>query len=477
MLDEYYSFLAHKQFEREDSGFEVQELNDKLFDYQKATTRWALKKGRCALFEDTGMGKTIQQLVWADEVSKRTGGSVLILAPLAVSRQTAKEAEKFGIKCKLCEDQGDVIIGVNITNYEKLHKFDTDAFSGVVLDESSIMKSYSGKTTMELQERFAYTPYRLCCTATPSPNDYTEIGATAEFLGVMTRNEMLSTFFINDSVKKGKQDRIGWRLKGHAEKDFFRWMATWSMMIDNPSNIGFDGSAFVLPKLNIRSIITDSDPDESSLFVEYAQTLSERREARKESARERVDIAAEIASEKDQCLIWCDYNYESQMLHRAIEGSVEVKGADDQHHKERAMIGFASGDVKYLVSKPSICGFGMNWQNCHEMIFCGLSDSFEQFYQAVRRCWRFGQKHDVNVYIIISEKETSVLENIKRKEADHQRMKETMICVMSTIAKEELFNAKRRHTEYLPKMEMTLPNFLQGGNENEEVCKTKDEIK
>ena len=241
------------------------------------------------------------------------------------------------------------------------------------------------------------------------------------------------------------------------------------MMIDNPSNLGFDGSAFALPKLNIRSIITDSKPDESSLFVEYAQTLSERREARKESARERVDIAAEIASEKDQCLIWCDYNYESQMLHRAIEGSVEVKGADDQRHKEQAMIGFASGNVKYLVSKPSICGFGMNWQNCHEMIFCGLSDSFEQFYQAVRRCWRFGQKHDVNVYIIISEKETSVLENIKRKEADHQRMKETMISVMSTIAKEELFNAKRRHTEYLPKMEMTLPSFLQGGNEDEKV--------
>lgn len=454
----YEEFLKSKEFQPIHAGFEPDELNPNLFDYQDAIVRWALRKGRCALFEDTGMGKSIQQLAWADAVCKHTDGKVLILAPLAVSKQTAKEADKFGIACHLVESEEDVQKGINITNYEKIHKFDTGQFDGIVLDESSILKSYSGKTTKDLQYRFSQTPYRLCCTATPSPNDFTEIGTTAEFLGIMPRTEMLSTFFINDMMGK---ERIGWRLKKHAEKDFFRWMATWSMMIDNPDNLGFDGSMFKLPELNIQTHVLQSDPDEGVLFPDIAETLTERRQARKKSAEKRIELSKEIALQEEQCLVWCDYNYESEMLHKAIPGSVEVKGADKPEHKETAMMGFANGEVKYLVSKPSICGFGMNWQNCHSMVFSGLSDSFEQFYQAVRRCWRFGQTKPVDVHVILSEAEMAVLENIRRKQSEHDRMKKEMIDIMSDISKAELYNLEARHTEYVPDQKMQLPSFMR----------------
>lgn len=454
----YEEFLRSKEFKPIHAGFEPDELNPNLFGYQDAIVRWALRKGRCALFEDTGMGKTIQQLAWADAVCKHTDGKVLILAPLAVSKQTAKEADKFGIACHLVESEEDVQKGINITNYEKIHKFDTGQFDGIVLDESSILKSYSGKTTKDLQYRFSRTPYRLCCTATPSPNDFTEIGTTAEFLGIMPRTEMLSTFFINDMMGK---ERIGWRLKKHAEKDFFRWMATWSMMIDNPDNLGFDGSMFKLPELNIQTHVLQSDPDEGVLFPDIAETLTERRQARKKSAEKRIELSKKIALQEEQCLIWCDYNYESEMLHKAIPESVEVKGSDKPDHKETAMMGFANGDVKYLVSKPSICGFGMNWQNCHAMVFSGLSDSFEQFYQAVRRCWRFGQTKQVDVHVILSEAEMAVLENIRRKQSEHDRMKREMIEIMSDISKAELYNLEARHTEYVPNETMQLPSFMR----------------
>lgn len=457
----YDDFLKSKEYHVQPTGFEADQLNKNLFDYQRDIVKWALRIGKAALFEDTGLGKTIQQLSWAEAVAKHTDGTVLILAPLAVSKQTAQEAVKFGILCNLVESQADIKKGINITNYEKIHKFDTDCFDGIVLDESSILKSYSGKTTKELQERFAYTPYKLCCTATPSPNDFTEIGTTSEFLGVMPRTEMLSTFFINDCIKKnGKNEHIGWRLKRHAEKEFFRWMSTWAMMIKTPSDLGYDGSKFILPRLNIVTDIIESEAEIGSLFVEYADTLSERREARKQSLDERVSKAALIAKNTDQCLIWCDFNDESTALKKAIQGSVEVKGSDTPEHKEKAMIGFGKNEVKYLVSKPSICGFGMNWQNCHDMIFCGLSDSFEQFYQAIRRCYRFGQNQEVNVHIVISEKEMNVLKNIKRKQADHERMSKEMVKIMSESAISELHHYERKQTNYLPVQEMQVPEWL-----------------
>jgi superfamily II DNA or RNA helicase len=453
--NDYEQFLKTKLQVTPNKGFNPDSLNSYLFDFQKDIVRWALKKGKAALFEDTGLGKTIQQLAWAEAVCKHTDGDVLILAPLAVSKQTEKEAAKFGIQCHLCECQDDVMPGINITNYEKMHKFDADSFIGIVLDESSIIKNYSGKTTMEFIDLFARTKYKLCCTATPSPNDYTEIGTTSEFLGIMPRSEMLSTYFINDCMQGD-----GWRLKRHAINDFFRWMTTWSMMIKTPNDLGYDGSRFNLPGLNIKPIIIPSEPDDEHLIPVYAETLTDRRKARKESLNERVQRAVKLAQGDEQCLIWCDYNYESEALHEAIEGSVEVKGSDQPEHKENAMIGFTDGTVKTLISKPSICGFGMNWQNCHKMIFCGLSDSFEQFYQAIRRCYRFGQMNQVNVYIIISENEMNVLDNVRDKQNRHETMTKRMIAIMSESEKSEIEDRQYIPTSYSADKKMEVPKWL-----------------
>ena len=453
--ENYDDFLKQKEIVIADSGFNPTSLNENLFDFQRDIVTWALRKGKAALFEDTGLGKTIQQLSWADAVANHEHGSVLILAPLAVGKQTALEAEKFGIKAKLCESADDVELGINITNYEKLHRFNTDVFCGIVLDESSILKSYSGKTTNELINKFRYTKYKLACTATPSPNDFTELGNHAEFLNVMTMNEMLSMFFINDS-----SNGIGWRLKRHSVQDFFKWIAEWAIMIKSPADLGFDGSKYNLPKLNIETIITESPTPDDQLFSTPAETLQERREARKNSMDDRVKCAADIVSKSDdQVLVWCNYNDESAALKKAIPNSYEVKGSDTPQYKEDGMIGFSKGEIKVLVSKPSICGFGMNWQNCHRIIFCGLSDSYEQFYQAIRRCWRFGQESQVDVYVIIGDAEMNVLNNIKRKQSNHEMMSVEMLKTINTVTKEKLYNMQFSHSTYKPQETMALPKW------------------
>ena len=397
----YKEFLANKRFVLESSGFDIDkaELNPMLYEFQKDVVRWALKKGKACIFADCGLGKTPMQLSWAYQVHKHTGGKILILAPLAVAEQTRREAEKFGYDAKVVEEQEECIDGINITNYEKLDRFVANEFDGVVLDESSILKSYSGKVRTSIIQNFHDVPYKLACTATPAPNDYMELGNHSEFCGVMTRAEMLSMFFVHDGGQTSK-----WRLKGHAVDVFWQWLATFSVFIDNPANIGYKVSGYDLPKLNIQEIIVDgNEPLKETL------TLTERRQARKDSLTLRCDKVAEIANNSDeQWLIWCDLNDESAKLHELVADSVEVKGADKPDHKSNSMIGFSEGQIKCLVTKPSIAGFGMNWQNCHNMIFTGLSDSYEQFYQAVRRCYRFGQKKPVNVYIVISAKEGCV---------------------------------------------------------------------
>ena len=457
---DYSSFLKEKEEKIEDSGFVVEdsELNSNLFDWQREIVKWCLKKGKSALFEDTGLGKTIQQLAWAEAIVNHTKGKVLILAPLAVSKQTAKEGEKFGIKVNIIEKEEDIKEGINITNYEKLHKFDTNQFIGICLDESSILKSYSGKTTMELIDLFRNTPYKLSCSATPSPNDYTELGNQAEFLNVMTMNEMLAMYFINDASHGN-----GWRLKGHSEFEFYKWITEWAILINNPSNLGYDGSAYNLPKLNINKIVLESKTWETdTLFPVAAETLGERREARKSSIPEKMNKIKELVKNMDNCLIWCDFNYESEEIKKAVPEGYEIKGSDTPEYKEIGMVGFSEGKIKILISKPSICGFGMNWQNCNNMIFCGLSDSYEQFYQAIRRCWRFGQKKEVNVYIIISDKEMNMIENIQKKEKQHQKMSKNMIDIMSAMTVAELNSKAVKDNRYLPTVDMKLPNFLQG---------------
>ena len=449
----YEEFIESKTIEFKNYGFDIdkENLNPMLFDFQKDIVRWALKKGRAAIFADCGLGKTPMQLEWANQIYKREGGKILILAPLAVATQTQREGEKFHIPVNICESQADVKEGINITNYEKLEKFVANEFIGVVLDESSILKSFTGKVRNTIIDNFRHTPYKLACTATPAPNDYMELGNHSEFLGVMTRSEMLSMYFVHDGGQTSK-----WRLKGHAEDKYWEWMASWSVFIDNPKNLGYEVAGYDLPKLNIHEIVADDMP------VVYGKlTLTQRRNARRESLDVRCKRAADIINHSnDNWIVWCDLNDESAKLASLINNSVEVKGSDKSSHKRDSMLNFANDKIKCLVTKPSIAGFGMNWQNCNNMIFVGLSDSYEAYYQAIRRCWRFGQAKEVNVYIIISSQEGTVKENIERKQQDTEKMQQAMIKLTKDITAKELKQTTRITTMYEPNMEMQLPNWI-----------------
>lgn len=451
----YEDFLKSKQYTYNSTGFEVSEdeLNSNMFDFQKAIVKWALKKGKSALFLDTGLGKTICQLEFANQVCKHTNGNALILAPLAVSKQTYQEGLKFDINVNICRTQADVKSGINITNYEMLNHFNPKDFNCIILDESSILKSFQGKFCQQIIDLFRFTEYKLACTATPSPNDYQELGTHSEFLGVMTRTEMLATFFINDAKENH------WRMKKHAESKFWEWLATWAMVVKNPKDIGFNHSGYDLPKLNINHIIVDSPVQKGSLLPKVAETLSDRRLARKSSINNKLSKVSEILSTLDNCLIWVDYNDESDLISKKFN-IIEVKGSDTNEHKENAMLDFANGDIKYLVSKPSICGFGMNFQKCCNMIFFGLSDSYEKFYQAIRRCYRFGQTKEVNVYVIISQSELSVLNNIKRKQENHLRMQSNMLDKTSEILKNEICSTMRITEDYIALENVKIPDWL-----------------
>ena len=451
---EYSEFLKNKRFVLESSGFDIDknELNKMLYDFQKDIVRWALKKGKACIFADCGLGKTPMQLSWAYQVSKHTGGKVLILAPLAVADQTLREAKKFGYEAKVVESQEDCITGINITNYEKLSHFIANEFIGIVLDESSILKSYTGKVRTDIINNFHGVPYKLACTATPAPNDYMEIGNHAEFCGVMTRSEMLSMFFVHDGGETSK-----WRLKGHAVDVFWQWLATFSVFVDNPKNIGYQIEGYDLPELRIHEICVDADEP-----VKETLTLTERRDARRDSLELRCKRAAELVNESDeQWLVWCDLNAEGDRLEELIGDSVNVEGSDTNQYKSENMLAFSDAKLKCLISKPKIAGFGMNWQNCHNMIFTGLSDSYEAYYQAVRRCWRFGQEYPVDVYIVISAREGCVRENIERKQTDFLRMQSEMTELTKEITKKELRSTCRISTPYEPKITMRLPKWKE----------------
>lgn len=433
---EYIQFLESKKIKFTPSGFDVNvsDLHDILFDFQKDIVRWALNKGKAAIFAGTGLGKTAMQLEWANQICKYTSGNVLILAPLAVAQQTVHEGEKFGIGVNYCRKQEHVKNGITITNYEMLHAFDISSFEGIVLDESSILKSFTGAVRTEIIEQFEATPYRLACTATPAPNDYMELGNHAEFLGVMTVVEMFARFFVHDGGETSK-----WRLKGHAVNEFWQWVASWAVMLSNPRDLGYDGTKFDLPELNIHEVIVDK----TGYVVKLAETLQDRRAARRDTIDLRVQHAADIVNALDEpCIVWCDLNDESDKLTAAINGAVDIKGSHSSEYKESNMVGFSEGKFNVLVTKPSIAGFGMNWQHCSKMVFVGLSDSFEQYYQAVRRCWRFGQTKPVDVYIVTSVKEGAVVKNIKRKEKDFENMLSGMISATQEITKENI-----KHTQ------------------------------
>jgi len=453
---EYREFIKRKAFRQISAGFECGDLDYPLFDYQEPIVRWALKRGKAAIFADTGLGKTIMQLAWADQVAKHACGPVLVLAPLAVSEQTIEEGRKYGIHVERATP-GAPMFGphIVITNYEQLHKFNPDDFQGLVLDESSILKGMDGRRRREITEFGLHIKYRLSCTATPSPNDFMELGTQSEFLGVMSQTEMLAMFFIHDGGDVSK-----WRLKGHGQAKFFEWVATWAVVIRSPSDLGYDGSSHELPPIVYHSHVIETEPTEG-LFVEPAQGLQDRNRARKESVDDRVGKAAELASKMEgQVLVWCHLNDESEKLTAAIADAVEVKGADKPDHKTEALMGFARGDVKVLVSKPKIAGYGMNWQNCHQMIFVGLSDSWESYYQAIRRCWRFGQKNPVHVHVVSADTEGAVVENIQRKDQQNAVLGQRMVEHMRTVMDREIFSATTEKTEYNANQKMEIPEWL-----------------
>lgn len=427
----YADFIDRKRAAAPADLVPTSSIPARLFPFQAALTEWLLAHGRAALFADCGLGKTLVQLAWADNVRLHTGGDVLVLAPLAVSPQTRREAEACGIEATVCRTAADIRPGINVTNYERLHHFADRDWSGVVLDESSILKAFDGRTREALTLFARRARYRLCCTATPSPNDYEELGGHSEFLDVMGRRQMLSEFFVNDGISAAH-----WRLKRHGQDAYWRWIATWARMLRTPADLGFDAGGFDLPPLTVDVRSVDADTvSEDRLFSVAVATLSERREARRESIADRVTLAAEIANAHDRpCVVWCDLNAESQALARAIPDSVEVTGSQPTDEKEARLGAFSAGEARVIVSKPSIAGWGLNWQHCADVIFVGLSDSYEQYYQAVRRCWRFGQTQPVTVTVIASSREQTVLENIRRKEREAVAMFEQVIEAMGERA-------------------------------------------
>lgn len=432
----YQAFLETKR--RVELGIGLQEppaLSSTLFPWQAAIVRWALRKGRAAIFADTGLGKTGMQCSWADALGVRT----LIFAPLCVAEQTVNEAALFGIAVRYARDEAEAHgARIVITNYERIDKFDLADYEAVVLDESSILKALDGKTRTKLIHVCRNVRYRLCCTATPSPNDIAELGNHAEFLGLMTQSEFHASWFVHDEN--------GWRMKKHAVQPFYRWMASWAIALRTPADIGYQDDRYRLPPLRIVDHILPVDgPSGNALFPEIStKGLKGRLNARRGSLEARTERAAEIVAtrtdghEDCQWLIWCGLNSEADLIARHIDGAVNVQGSDAYAEKVGAVQGFVSGRVRHMVSKVSILGYGLNFQHCHHMAFVGLGDSFEQYYQAVRRCWRFGQTREVTAHVIISEAEQVVVENVRRKESRARDMASLLIEHMADFEREEL---------------------------------------
>jgi DNA modification methylase len=409
-----------------------------LFPWQRDLAALALRRGRAALFTDTGTGKTRMELAWAKAVTEATGKPVLILTPLAVSRQMLRELVILGGEGRYCAT-GHLEPGINVTNYERLQHFDPSELGGIALDESSILKALDGKTRKALTEFASGLSYRLCATATPAPNDYVELGQHAEFLGILTAREMMALYFTQDGNSTQK-----WRMKGHAREDFWRWIASWATAMRKPRDVGYpEGDAlYDLPPLTVEQVQVEAKSDHAigTLFKQEASTLAERRQARQGTLTERVTAAVELvkAEPDEQWLLWCDLNSESEALAKAIPGAVEVRGSDTAEHKERALLGFADGNVRVLVTKPSIAGFGMNWQRCARVVFVGLSDSFERYYQAIRRVWRFGQKREVRAYVVTADVEGAVVRNIEGKQRRAEQMAEELVRAMADRTAEHL---------------------------------------
>lgn len=432
-MSTYAEFLKHRAQLDEDHGFAVADLPDYLFDFQAALVGWALRKGRAGLFADCGLGKTPMQLVWAENVYRRTGLPVLLATPLAVGFQTQAEAAKFGIDAAVSRD-GSTPAPITITNYERLHYFDPERFGGMVCDESSAIKNFDSDRRDAVTRFMRKLPYRLLCTATAAPNDYIELGTSSEALGYLGHMDMLTRFFTNKMKTSagyhGKfrvAERDVWRFKGHAEQAFWRWVSSWARAMRKPSDLGFDDGRFVLPPLEYRQhIVTASRPPEDRLFDVPAAGLQEEREELRRTITERCEQSAELLAGAGSGVAWCHLNAEGDLLTKLIDGAVQVKGSDSPEQKEEALLAFSRGEIRVLVTKPVLGAWGLNWQHCHRMTFFP-SHSYEQFYQAVRRCWRFGQEHRVVVDLITTEGGHNALKNLQRKATQADRMFDSLV--------------------------------------------------
>lgn len=459
MNSKYQEFLKRKEIKSIDCGIEADIKNPGLYQFQKDIVGWALRKGRAAVFTMTGTGKTRIQLEWCSKICEYTKGKALILAPLAVSNQTIVEGKKIGIEVTKTRNQKDVKDGINITNYEMLEHYESSAFDAIALDESSILKSYDGKTRTKIITSFSELPFRLACTATPAPNDYMELGNHAEFLGVMSRAEMLSMFFVHDGGETSK-----WRLKGHAKKDFWEWVASWACVLTKPSDLGYDDTGYILPELKITEHIVESNKQRYTLFAVPASTLQERQKAKRDTLAERTEKCFNLVKNKinEKWLIWCNLNSEQDTLKKLFgDLAVSIQGSTSNDEKLLLEEEWRERKIPVLITKPSVFGYGMNWQHCNNMAFVGISDSFEMYFQAIRRCWRFGQNKPVNVHLIISEEEGAIKENIERKERDAINMIENMVKLTKDITRTNIKKTTREVTEYDPTIDITLPAWLE----------------
>lgn len=447
----YDNFIDRKSQLGTDNGFAPIWMPDFLFDFQQALVDWSVRKGRAAIFADCGLGKTPMQLVWAENVVRKENKPVLILTPLAVSAQTVREADKFGIDCKRSSD-GSVKPNITVTNYERLHYFKPDDFVGVVCDESSAIKHFSGERQKAVTEFMRNIPYRLLCTATAAPNDYIELGTAAEALGELGRMDMLSQFFKNDEnslhpIWWGAR----WRFKQHAEKLFWRWVCSWARAVRQPSDLGFDNGKFILPPLNVtETIVHNNAAFHGQLFAVQAVTLDEQREERRLTIKDRCKEVARRVNGHAPAVVWCQLNDEANLLEQMIPGAKQVEGADTDEEKEETFKAFSDGQLRVLITKPKIGAFGLNWQHCAHMTFFP-SHSFEQYYQGVRRCWRFGQTKPVTVDIITTEGELGVLKNLQRKSDAASVMFDRLV--------EEMNNAMKIERQIPRTLKMEVPSW------------------
>ena len=435
-MSSYQEFIDSKNITNDYFGFEPKNISQSLFDFQQDIVGWAVKKGRAAIFADTGLGKTAMQIEWARQVANHTNGNVLIVAPLCVANQTVREGVKFGVSINYCRSQDAVKSGINITNYEMLKHFDVSTFAGVVLDESSILKSYMGKTKRMIIDACESVQYRLACTATPSPNDYLELGNHAEFLGVMPSNEMIMRFFINDTMEAG-----AYMLRPHAADKFWQWCASWSVCLSNPSDMGYDGDKYILPTLNQSFVEVSTESLEPGADDDMFRTViinatSIHKEGRLTAELRAVEVARLVNESNEPWLVWCNTNYEADALKGLIPNAVDLRGSDTVEKKESSLEGFIDGSIRVLITKPSIAGMGLNLQHCRNMAFVGLSYSYEDYYQAIRRCYRFGQKREVNCYVMAADSERSILKIIQEKEKAHHTMKSEMTKAISIFHSE-----------------------------------------